>query len=212
MRGDYKMKNKLFLLVIASCLLVGCGTKKANEEAKTEDTPTNTTPVETKTVTYTFLNNAEQFPTGDLSKETTRESFTAGFNKDENLVSSVSVTGYVQVLSMNDDACYIKSALLLGSKSYAGELTINFSVTVKQVRLETQAYWKSYSYNGVNYNVDTASSLYVQSDENVIDLSCKEGEEPATHNDVFSVNSNSLKLYNKETAKRVYIHSMTIYY
>ena len=206
------MKNKLFLLIATSLLLVGCGAKKQpNPEPNPEPDPVLPTGVDTKK--FTFLNNTDVFPTGDLTKATSMEKFVAGFNKDGEFVTSASVVGKVQMASMNSDTCYIKSILQFGSQSSAGELRINFAVDIMDVTIETQAFWKSYNSGGeVVTNVDTNAHLYVDKDAQDIDLTAEAGKEPDKHTATFETPNKSVKLYTKEENQRAYIHSITIRY
>lgn len=210
------MKNKLFLLIATSLLLVGCNAKKQSsiDDDTSKDSgndPVLPTGIETKT--FTFINNKDVFPTGDLTKSSSLEKFVNGFNKDGDYVASVNISGAMQMLNMNNDVCYIKSILQFGSQNSEGAITINFNVDVFDVKVEAQACWKSYNPGtGVTTNVDTNAHLYVDKDEQDIDLSAEAGQEPAKHERSFEVANKKVKFYTKVSGQRAYIHSLTIKY
>jgi len=206
------MKNKLFLLIATSLLLVGCGAKKQTDPEPNPDPghdPVLPTGVEKKT--FTFINNKDVFPTGDLTKSSSLEKFVNGFNKDGDYVTSINVSGAMQMLNMNNDECYIKSILQFGSQNSEGAITINFNVDVFEVKVEAQACWKSYNPGtGVTTSVDINAHLYVDKDEQDIDLSAEAGQEPAKHEKFFEATNKSVKFYTKVSKQRAYIHSLTI--
>ena len=161
------------------------------------------------------MNNKEVFPTGNLTQAASLTKFVEGFNKDGEFVTSASLgtNTSVQMLSMNNEPCYIKSILQLGSQNKVGELTINFSVNLIDIKVEAQACWKSYAVNNViTTSVDTASHLYVDKDEQDIDLSAEANQEPAKHEATFQADGQSVKFYTKVENQRAYIHSLTITY
>ncbi len=227
------MKNKLFLILAASLLLVGCGAKQqSNNQSNTPATPADPTeptepadptdptdpvvPGETQSVTITFTDNTA-FTTGSLANDEPNASFVENFNKglDSPILNSMSVAGYIQMATNDSNANMpLKRILQFGSKSAEGNMALNFAVKVTAIEVVAQAYWKSYVNQGVEgFNIDSGAAFYVGSDTNMIDLDASGSVEPEKKTASYSFNSvNSVNLYTKELAKRVYIHSIKVTY
>lgn len=227
------MKNKLFLLIVASLLLVGCNAKKQSsiDDDTSKDTPSVDPvppepdwPAGAKKVTLTFLNNAD-FGTGELSKETPKNNFITAFNKEVNILSGITATGYVQMINNSSKDCYINNTLLFGSRTSEGSLKLSFNYNVIAISVNAQPYWTCYTSQEVlNYSVDQYANLFVQNDQQNVEFGTVElGKEPEKVNKQFELSVSGTKevtIYNKmnksdlpdKQGQRSYIHSMEIMY
>ena len=233
------MKNKIFLLLATSLLLVGCGTKKQSTiDDKPADDPTQDPvdpidpvdppapewPEGAKHLTLTFLNNAD-FGTGKLTDSSPKAKFIEAFNKEVNILSDITVTGYVQMVNNSSSQCYINNTLLFGSRTSEGSIKFNFNYNVVGLNINAQPYWTCYNSAGeLNYSVDQYADLYVQDNNNGVDFGTVElGKEPNKVDKVFkfaSEGTNKVTIFNEfnnddvpeNQSQRSYIHSMEIIY
>ena len=101
------------------------------------------------------------------------------------------------------------SRLTIGSAKAGGELEFTLSTTIKSVTIEAETYYKYYS--NANH-ADGGAVCYVNTDTNVIDLAPQQGNDPVVKQFQLSLNSNKLKLYNKDANTRAFIKTITFVY
>lgn len=144
--------------------------------------------------------------TGEI-KGTSYASFVEAFNGENGIISSLSTSGYVQINNSGDGF----NTMILGSQKMEGSITFTFSKDVKKLEVVTQAYYKTYTVQGVtNTNVDETAELYIN--DNQYDLSMKTDGIPVEKSIELYPNMKNITFMTKESHARVFLHSMTIYY
>lgn len=206
------------------------GSENSGQNEQTDDTGEDITPeqgnptqdIRTKNVTFkdgSFI--------GQLDQPTARDNFVSYINGTDDLLSSISFVGKseskeVSFETLVDGEKKSEKHIVwwLGSSSTNGVLTMDFKYDVTKISLSIQAYYKSYvdtwsqSEAVVVSNVDTTAKMYIDTQDNVKDLSCPETEVPQVVN--FSKNyetpTKQIILGTFEAYERVYIHSMELTY
>lgn len=196
-----------------------------NQDDGESTTPSQGDPtqdVRTKIVTFkngTFI--------GQLDQPSARDRFVSYVNGTDDLLSSVNLVGKseskeVSFETLVDGKKQSENHVVwwLGSNSSNGVLTMNFKYEVTAISLSIQAYYKSYVDTWsqtdpvIVSNVDTTAKMYIDTVDNVKDLSCSADEMP----EVVSFNKNyvtptkQIILGTFEAYERVYIHSMELTY
>lgn len=166
---------------------------------------------QTTEVTIPLLNPgfSNQFVNGDLSTLINYINNIAGISLVKTS-SSVSACQIMHVTTNKDTF----DCLVIGTGSAGGSLSLDFNKTITKLELKVEAYSKPYTNQGVDYpNVDVASTLYVNEDANKVDLSTLDNTiAPTPRNISYELNSNNIKLYNKEGKNRVFIQEMKLTY
>ena len=125
-------------------------------------------------------------------------------NKDKNLVSSiVSDNCFYQPVGSGE-----KNAICVGTSSYGGEITFNFTVPFTKVTFSIQGYNKMISAN--NYSSDADSQLTVL--DKHYELSSDEvNKQPEVVTDSLSFDAiTSITFSNDGDHQRAFIHSLTV--
>jgi len=197
-----------------------------NNQDPGDNTPSSqgepTQDIRTKNVTFkdgSFI--------GQLDQPSARDNFVSYINGTDDLLSSISFVGKseskeVSFETLVDGEKKSEKHIVwwLGSSSTNGVLTMNFKYDVTKISLSIQAYYKSYvdtwsqSEAVVVSNVDTTAKMYVDTQDNVKDLSCPETEVPqvVSFSKNYETPTKQIILGTFEAYERVYIHSMELTY
>lgn len=174
-----------------------------------ENDPGNAEILTTKTVN--FYNGG--FTNSSLDQEKSRQNFVSWFNNGDDLLTSINYSGYSQlnyIGNAGDDWKF--STLILGSSSQDGNITFNFSKSIKSVKINIQGYCKRIDYPETHYNVDTNSVFYLDGDK--YDLSVSPGyTELLEKQDVtktYETPTTSINIQSE--GGRVFVHSMELSY
>lgn len=234
--------KKILLVLACSLLLAGCAHDSSSEGDgnQKDSTPSGNNgqdsgdgsgqqggneneDVLTKTITFTdgsFI--------GQLDQPSTRTNFVTYINGTDNLLSSVSLVGKseskemdFQILDEAGTKVTEKHVMWwMGSASATGKLTMDFNCDVTGIKLTIQAYHKPC----VNTwdepepflvpNADKSAKLYIDSADNVKDLSFTTETTPeiVDFSKTYQTPTKQIIIGNLDIQQRVFIHSMEITY
>ncbi|MBQ6731186.1 MAG: hypothetical protein IJR08_04685 [Bacilli bacterium] len=157
-----------------------------------------------ETVTFNFF-NPSCGTAGSNVLNTTLKNYmnqVAGFT----FVSNVSNVN-CQIMDTAPEKGYQK--LTIRSAKNSGELEFTFASNVKTVKVTAYTYYKYY--DNANHP-DSPSICYVNSDDNIIDVSAAANNEPIEKSLTVAINSKTVKIYNNAASNRVYIKELTFTY
>ena len=229
--------KKCIIPLLCVCLLTGCDVVFSDETNEKEDNSEPTLPTENPeeysnnlqpkpddngegqgeenndhvyTKTIVFYNST--FTNSTLDQEGSRNNFVNWFNGEDDLLETITTTGYSQINYIgNAGEPNTYTILTLGKSSQNGSITFNFKYDVVSVKIKVQAYTKYVEYTS-SWNTDTNSKFYLDTEEH--DLSLEENYKGDTTKYDYS------KSYNPATKQvtisssggRVFVHSMEINY
>ena len=165
-----------------------------------------------KKKTVTFLNGG--FTNSSLDQPASRAQFVEWFNGSDNILDSITYTGYAQLNYIgNANDSWRFSTLILGSQTSEGTITFNFNVHVVSVKIVVQPYTKYISYNDT-YNIDKSAKFYFNEEEHdlSVDANHSGDTEKVTLECFPKQNENKFKIANKEGGQRVFVHSFELTY
>ena len=221
------MKKYLLPLLLIGLLSACNGTTSESTQEPTDSVPSSSEVSTSEEVTSSEeeLSSSEEVTSVDVStlakqevtfkgskktgeiKDTSYASFIDAFNGENGIISSLSTSGYVQINNSGDGF----NTLILGSQKVEGSITFTFSKDIKKLEVVTQAYYKTYTSQGVtNTNTDATAELYINDTQ--FDLSEKTDGVPAIKSIELYPNMKNITFMTKESPARVFLHSMTIYY
>ena len=176
-----------------------------------------------KTITFldgTFI--------GQLDQPSTRSNFVTYVNGTDDLLSSVSLVGKseskeIDFQKLDDTGAKVTEKHVvwwMGSAKTTGELTMNFNCDVTGIKLTIQAYHKPFVNTWdeaepfVNFNADKSAKLYIDTTDNVKDLSFTSDVTPdiVDFTKSYQTPTKQITIGNLEMEQRVFIHSMEISY
>ena len=230
---------KRFLIPLSIIfLLVGCSKPV---DPKTENDPTRpdpsgdnvTDPVSGDGGGTTNLQKSVNFYdgtfVGQLEYDSVQNKLKTYINGDMDLLSSISFTGKSEAKELEfgfiKDGQSLKESHIvwwMGSGSDSGRLTMNFNYEIISVKLEVQAYHKPYVDHWSNpeelsliTGVDTNAKLFVDSEDNVFDLSVTDSN-VIPQIETIDINYDSpvktMTIGNLESSERVFIHKIEFTY
>ena len=165
-----------------------------------------------KKKTVTFLNGG--FTNSSLDQPASRTQFVEWFNGSDNILDSITYTGYAQLNYIgNQSDSWRFSTLILGSQNSEGTITFNFNVHVVEVKIVVQPYTKYISYNNT-YNIDRSAKFIFNQEEHDLSVDANyTGDTEKTTLECFpNQNENKFKIANKEGGQRVFVHSFELTY
>ena len=166
---------------------------------------------------------------GQLQYDSVQSNLKSYINGDTDLLSSLSFTGKSEAKELefgaieNGESVKEKHVVWwMGSSSDSGKLTLNFNYEIESVKLEVQAYHKPYVDHWTNpgelsliTGVDTNAKLFVDSVENVFDLSVTDSSvipQIKTIDIKYDKPVKTMTIGNLEESERVFIHKIEFTY